>query len=89
MRTSGDKMELIKQLNEMADVAMDEETFERLVKYATEDIEKLESFGEEASNDDKLEVIHSMIENIAGYEETDEAVELANRVLARVNQLTR
>jgi hypothetical protein len=83
------KMKLIKQLNEMADQLMDQETFERLVKFAVEDIEKLTLGGKaEASDDEKLEIIHSMIENVAGYEEADVAAELANRVLARVNELT-
>ena len=57
-------MELIKQLNEDADALMDEQTFVRLVKYALEDIQS--KYPEGASDDEMLEVIHMMIENIAG-----------------------
>lgn len=73
-------MELIKQLNEMADELMDEETFARLVQYATQDIKQ-----QRVTDDDQmLEIIHSLIEDVAGYEETEAAVDLANRVLASV-----
>ncbi len=77
-------MELIKQLDEMANTKMDEETFVRLVRFAKQDIEEQ---GNTLGNDEKLEFIHSMIENIAGFEETADAVQLANRVLNQVNRL--
>lgn len=84
MRINGDNnLELIKQLDEMAKTDMDEETFNRLVKYATKDIKQLHP---DTSDDDMLEVIHALIENIAGYEEADDAVALANKVLARVKE---
>lgn len=76
-------MELIKQLNERADELMDKETFERLVTFAIEDIASY-SGDEGASDDEMLEVIYSMIENIAGYEDAIAADELAGRVLAAV-----
>lgn len=77
-------MELIKQLDEMANTKMDEETFIRLVRFAKQDIEEQ---GNTLSDDEKLEFIHSMIENIAGFEETADAVQLAKRVLNQVNRL--
>lgn len=77
-------MELIKQLDEMANIKMDEETFIRLVQFAKQDLEEQ---GNTLSNEEKLEFIHSMIENIAGFEETGDAVKLANRVLNQVNRL--
>ena len=80
-------MELIKQLNEMADELMDEETFGRLVRFALEDIKA--QLSPDASDEEMLELIHGMIENIAGYEESQDAAELANRVLAEVkNQIS-
>lgn len=75
-------MELIKQLDEMAKTDMDEETLDRLVKYATQDIKR--QLSPEASDDDMLEVIHGLIENVAGYEEAADAIVLANKVLERV-----
>lgn len=75
-------MELIKQLDEMAKTDMDEATFDRLVKYATQDIKQ--QLRPDASDDDILEVIHGLIENIAGFEEVADAVLLANKVLERV-----
>jgi len=66
----------------MAKTDMDEETFDRLVKYATQDIKQQLRPG--ASDDDILEVIHGLIENIAGFEEVADAVLLANKVLERV-----
>ena len=77
-------MELIKQLNEEADALMDEQTFVRLVKFALEDIKS--QYPEGASDDEMLEVIHMMIENIAGYEDARDAMELAAQVLAQVKQ---
>lgn len=77
-------MELIKQLDEMAKTEMDEDTFTRLVQFAKQDIEEQ---GANLSDDLKLEIIHSMVENIAGFEEAADAVELANRVLNQVNRL--
>ncbi len=76
-------MELIKQLDEMAKTDMDDETEFRLVRFAKQDIEEQGA----QSDDEKLEIIHSMIENIAGFEETADAVQLANRVLNQVNRL--
>ena len=75
-------MELIKQLDEMAKTDMDEETFDRLVKYATQDIKQ--NLRPDTSDDDMLEVIHGLVENIAGFEEVADAVTLANKVLERV-----
>ncbi len=75
-------MELIKQLDEMAKTDMDEETFDRLVKFATQDIKQ--SLRPDASDDDMLEVIHGLVENIAGFEEVTDAVTLANKVIERV-----
>lgn len=80
-------MELIKQLDEMAKTDMDEETFDRLVKYATQDIKQnLPKFrlGDDISDDEMLEVIHGLVENITGFEEVADAVLLANKVLERV-----
>lgn len=80
-------MELIKQLDEMAKTDMDEETFDRLVKYATQDIkQQLPKFrlGDDISDDEMLEVIHGLVENITGFEEVADAVLLANKVLERV-----
>lgn len=73
-------MELIKQLDEMVKTEMDEETFTRLVRFASQDIKEQGA----QSDDEKLEIIHSMIENIAGFEEAADAVELANRVLSHI-----
>ncbi len=75
-------MELIKQLDEMAKTDMDEETFDRLVKYAIQDIKQ--NLRPDASDDDMLEVIHGLVENITGFEEVADAVSLANKVLERV-----
>lgn len=75
-------MKLIKQLDEQANTAMDRDTFERLVKYATDDV--IKQYGREATNTEVLDVIYGLIENIAGFENEDDAVVLANRVLARV-----
>ena len=75
-------MELIKQLDEKAKTDMDQETFDRLVKFATQDIKR--QLSPDASDNDMLEVIHGLIENIAGYEEVADAVVLANKVLERV-----
>ena len=76
-------MELIKQLDEMAKTEMDDETLFRLVRFAKQDIEKQGALTEA----EKLEIIHSMIENIAGFEEAPDAIDLANRVLEQVNRL--
>lgn len=73
-------MELIKQLDEMVKTEMDEKTFIRLVRFANQDIEEQGA----QSDDEKLEIIHSMIENIAGFEEAADAIELANRVLSHI-----
>lgn len=75
-------MKLIKQLDEQANTAMDRDTFERLVKYATDDV--IKQYGREATNTEVLDVIYGLVENIAGFENEDDAVVLANRVLARV-----
>lgn len=73
-------MELIKQLDEMVKTEMDEKTFIRLVRFANQDIEEQGA----QSDDEKLEIIHSMIENIAGFEEAADAIELANRVFSHI-----
>ena len=80
-------MELIKQLSERADELMDQETFERLVKFAIEDIAKV-SGNKGTTDDEMLDVIYLMIENIAGYEDAEAAADLANRVLAEVKART-
>lgn len=75
-------MELIKQLDEQAKTAMDQDTFERLVKYATDDV--IEQYGRGATNQEVLDVIYGLIENVAGFEDEQDAVVLANKVLAEV-----
>ena len=75
-------MELIKQLDEQSKTAMDQNTFDRLVKFATDDV--IEQYGREATNTEILDVIYGLVENVAGFEDQDDAVELANRVLAEV-----
>lgn len=77
-------MKLIKQLDEQAKTAMDQETFERLVKFATEDV--LKQVGRGATDNEMLEVIHGLIENVPGFEEAPDAVELANKVLPAVKR---
>ena len=78
-------MELIKQLDEMANTKMNEETFGRLVKYAWHEIEDFElKHTRQMTKDEMLEIIHGMVENIAGFEETADAVALTNKVLDRV-----
>lgn len=76
-------MELIKQLDEMAKTEMDEETFMRLVRFAKQDIEEQGL----VNDDEKLELIYSMIENIAGFEHEIDGTPFANRVLNQVNRL--
>ena len=70
-------MELIKQLDEMAKTEMDEETFMRLVQFAKQDIEDQNA----TSDNEKLEIIHSIIENVAGFEHEADAFRLPSRVL--------
>jgi hypothetical protein len=82
MRINGNNMELIKQLDEQSKTAMDQNTFDRLVKFATDDV--IEQYGREATNTEILDVIYGLVENVAGFEDQDDAVELANRVLAEV-----
>lgn len=79
-------MDLIKQLDEMAKTDMDRATFERLVQFAVQDIK--ETLKPNASDDEMLEVIHSLVENIAGFEDANDAMELANKVLVSVKQLS-
>lgn len=76
-------MELIKQLDEIAKTEMDDETTFRLVRFAKQDIEEQGAM----TDDEKLEIIHSIIENISGFEEAPDAIDLANRVLNQVNRL--
>ena len=76
-------MELIKQLDEMAKTDMDKETFARLVRFAKQDIEE-QGLVDDA---DKLELIYSMIENIAGFENEVDSTPFAARVLNHVNHL--
>ena len=77
-------MSLIKQVNEMTrtsvDRDMDSDTFNRLVQFAKEDIAKAGAVSDVAM----LDVIHGMLENVPGYEDTDAANELAGRVLQAV-----
>ena len=82
MRINGNKMELIKQLDEQSKTAMDQDTGKRLVKFATDDV--IEQYGREATNTEILDVIYGLVENIAGFEDQEDAVVLANRVLAEV-----
>lgn len=77
-------MKLIKQLDEQAKTAMDQETFERLVKFATDDV--IKQLGREASDDKILDLIHGLIENVPGFEEAPDAIKLANRVLPEVKR---
>lgn len=77
-------MELIKQLNENAKdfdkTSMDDETFERLVQAAVEDIKNAPAeYNEE-------EVVWNIIENIAGFEETQDAVALFNKLMPEVRK---
>lgn len=72
-------MELIKQLNEDLRKSMDSHTFDRLVHFAKEDIEK--SVGSDASDVEKIEVILNMIEDVPGHEDAESASNLADRVL--------
>ena len=76
-------MELIKQLDEIAKTEMDVEITFRLVRFAKQDIEEQGA----VTDDEKLEIIHSIIENISGFEEAPDAIDLANRVLNQVNRL--
>lgn len=73
-------MKLIRELNENLKTSMDDETFNRLVQHAIEDIRDAGA----TTDDQMLEIIHSMVENVPGFEETDDAVKLANRVFAQV-----
>ncbi len=77
-------MDLIKQLDEMAKTDMDRATFERLVQFAVQDIK--ETLKPNASDDEMLEVIHSLVENISGFEDEYDAMEFANKILASVKQ---
>lgn len=72
-------MELIKKLNEDARTSMDSHTFDRLVSFAKEDIEK--TVGLDASDSEMLEVIYNMIDDIPGYEMPEDADQLAGHVL--------
>jgi len=77
-------LDLIKQLDEMAKTDMDRATFERLVQFAVQDIK--ETLKPNASDDEMLEVIHSLVENISGFEDEYDAMEFANKILASVKQ---
>lgn len=75
-------MKLIKKLNEDARTSMDSHTFDRLVKLAKADIKN--TVGLDASDSEMLDIIYHMIEDIAGYEMTKDADELAGRVLRMI-----
>lgn len=75
-------MELIKKLNEDARTSMDSHTFDRLVKFAKEDIEK--TVGLDASDAEMLDVIYNMIDDVAGFEDPKDADQLAGRVLKTI-----
>jgi len=84
-------MELIKKLNEDAQTSIDRDTFDRLVRHASEEIKdnmKTDLSTMEQHTDDlhMTDIILGIIENIAGFEDTDEAAELARRVLREVKR---
>lgn len=78
MRINRNKMELIKQLNENWNTQMDDETFERLVKYAVEDVSK--------SDEPAEEVVWNLIDNVPGFEQAEDAAELFSRVMTEVRK---
>lgn len=70
-------MELIKQLNENWNTQMDDETFNRLVKYAIEDVRDYPDRNAE-------EVVWNLIDNVPGFEQAEDAAALFKRVMAEV-----
>ena len=72
-------MELIKQLNEDLRTSMDSHTFDRLVHFAKGELDKI--VGPDASDVEKIDVILGMIEDVPGYEDAEDASDLADRVL--------
>ena len=77
-------MELIKKLNEDAQTSIDRETFNRLVRLAKDEIENNLKRPEHADEMEMMDIILELIENIAGFEDPDNAGELASRVLQAV-----
>ena len=77
-------MELIKKLNEDARTSMDRDTFDRLVRLAKDEIENNLKRPEHADEMEMMDIILEIIENVAGFEDPDEAGELAERVLLAV-----
>ena len=75
-------MELIKKLNEDAQTSIDRETFDRLVRHARSEIK----YREHTDDMHMMDIILGIIENIAGFEDIDEAGELAKRVLLAVKR---
>ena len=76
-------MELIKKLNEDARTSMDRDTFDRLVRLAKDEIEN-NLKRPEHDETEMMDIILEIIENVAGFEDPDEAGELAKRVLLAV-----
>ena len=72
-------MELIKQLNEDLRTSMDSHTFDRLVHFAVKEIHN--TVGLDASDVEKIDVILGMIEDVPGFEDAEDASDLADRVL--------
>ena len=71
-------MELIKQLNEELKTSMDPDTFNRLVQVADDNIDDHED------DVQMIDTILGIVEDVAGFEDPDDAFKLAHEVLDAV-----
>lgn len=84
MRINGNNMELIKQLDEQAKTEMDQDTFARLIHFAVKDV--YDQFGYGASDAEIMDLVLGLIEDIPGFEDSRDAIDLAKKVVPEVKR---
>ena len=82
-------MELIKKLRQLDEestrTSMDRETYNRLVHQAA--IEVSNNTDDYADDDEKIDIILGMVEELAGFEDGDDAGRLADQLLKDIKKV--